>query len=136
MNNPEKDIEQLNLLATFHYVFGGIVGVFSCTPLFHVAMGIWLLTGTFSGDPPPTFFGYMFVFMGLFLAIMGWTLAICIIITARKLKQKTHHSFCFVMVCVECILVPFGTILGILTIIALSKDSVRTVFNPPCDRSA
>jgi hypothetical protein len=33
-----------------------------------------------------------------------------------------------VMACIECLFVPFGTILGIFTIVALSGQSVKTLF--------
>jgi hypothetical protein len=32
------------------------------------------------------------------------------------------------MACIECLFLPFGTILGIFTIIVLSRESVKTFF--------
>jgi len=42
-------------------------------------------------------------------------------------------TYCLVVAGVECILVPFGTVLGVLTLIVLSKESVKTIFEngPP-----
>jgi hypothetical protein len=122
----EEDIKQLDLLATFHYILRGFIGFFSCFPLIHVAMGVFMLIAV---SP----LGIIFVIMGLLFAGMGWTLAICIFIAARNLNRKANYKFCFVIACVECVLVPLGTILGIFTITALSKDSVKAAFlkEPP-----
>jgi hypothetical protein len=32
------------------------------------------------------------------------------------------------MACIECLFIPFGTILGVFTIIVLSRESVKTLF--------
>lgn len=31
----------------------------------------------------------------------------------------------------ECIFMPFGTVLGVFTLIALNKDSIKEMFSPP-----
>ena len=36
--------------------------------------------------------------------------------------------YCFVVAAIECILIPFGTVLGVFTIIALSRPSVKVLF--------
>jgi hypothetical protein len=33
------------------------------------------------------------------------------------------------MACIECLFIPFGTILGVFTIIVLSRESVKTLFS-------
>jgi len=129
MSNPEEDIKNLDLLATFHYVLGGIMGFFSCGPLVHVAMGVLMVTGNFPAPcQPSASLGWFLIIVGSFFIVLGWTIAICMLVTARNLKRKTQHGLCFVMACMECILIPFGTILGAFTIIALSKDSVKAAF--------
>ena len=130
MNNPDEDLKHLSLLATFHYVLGGVTAFFACIPLIHVAMGfLMLLFGIFSNEFVPAFFSLIFIFMGGFFSVMGWTLAACMIFTGRNLNRKTHYKFCFALACVECIFMPFGTVLGVLTIIVLSRDSVKKLFS-------
>ena len=49
-----EDDKNLDLLAMFHYVVGGLTALFSCLFLFHIAMGIAMLCGAFDGkDAPP-----------------------------------------------------------------------------------
>src|SRR5207248_9529081 len=55
-------------------------------------------------------------------------MAICILIAGRCLSRRKGDSFALVMACIECLFVPFGTILGAFTIVALSRESVRELF--------
>ena len=56
-------------------------------------------------------------------------MAICILIAGRSLALRKHYSFALVIACIECLFVPFGTILGVFTIVALSRESVRALFS-------
>lgn len=128
----KEDIKHLDLLAMFHYIVGGITGLFSCMPFLHVFMGLAMLSGKFfeesNGSGPPPFMGWMFVIMGSIFIVLGWSVAVCIIVAGRKLKQHKNRIFCMVVAGVECIFMPFGTILGVFTLIALNKDSIKKIF--------
>jgi len=77
---------------------------------------------------PPEFLGWIFVGIGSFLFLVGIAMAICILIAGRCLSRREGYSFALVMACIECLFVPFGTILGAFTIVALSRESVRGLF--------
>lgn len=128
------DANQLDLLSIFHYIVGGITALFSCIPFFHVFMGIAMVSGHFfkdnKGDEPPAFIGWLFIIMGIVFILLGWMLAASMIIAGRKLKLRKHRMYCLVVAGIECMLMPFGTILGVFTIIALNKDSIRNLFAP------
>ncbi len=36
----DQDLEHLRLLSIFHYVVGGIAGLFACFPCIHLVLGI------------------------------------------------------------------------------------------------
>ena len=55
-------------------------------------------------------------------------MAICILITGRCLARRKGYSFALVIACIECLFVLFGTILGVFTIVTLSRESVKTLF--------
>jgi len=59
---------------------------------------------------------------------LGWTLAVCMLIAGRNLAKRRHHTFCLVVAAISCIFMPFGTILGVLTIIVLMRPSVKGLF--------
>lgn len=125
-----EDSQHLRLLAIFHYVLGGLGALFSLFPLIHVAVGIaMLLSGSsFSdktGSPPPPFVGWLFIILGGFFVLLGLAASICIALSGRFISLRRRYLFSFVVACVECMFVPFGTILGIFTIVVLSRPSVK-----------
>lgn len=131
MNSEE--IKHLELLSIFHYVVGGIIALFSCMFFMHVFMGIAMLNGSFfgestSGELPPPFMGWMFLIMGSGAILFGWITAIFIIVAGRKLKARKSRLFCIIVAGIECMFMPFGTVLGIFTLITLTKESVKELF--------
>jgi len=126
----DEDIKNLDLLAIFHYVLGGLTILVGFFPIIHVSLGIAMLCGVFEGDndAPPAFVGLIFVMIGGMIMLLNWAQGVLIIIAGRKLKAKRSRTFCFVIACLECLMMPLGTILGVFTIILLSKDDVKELF--------
>jgi hypothetical protein len=124
-----QDEQYLNLLSIFHYIMGGLKLLFSCFFLIYVAIGIAMIVGAMDGnDPPPAFLGWFFVFFGMCFIIISWILAGFIIAAGINLKRRTHRTFCVVIAAIECISMPFGTILGVFTLVVLMKESVKQLF--------
>ncbi len=124
-----QDEHYLNLLGIFQYVVGGMTAFFACFPVIHLVIGIALISGKFDGgDAPPAFLGWLFVIAASVFILLGWTFAAIMIFAGRRLRQRRSHTFCFILACFECVIMPFGTVLGVFTIIHLSKDSVRQLF--------
>jgi hypothetical protein len=80
-------------------------------------------------DLPPEFLGWIFAVLGSLLFLIGIAMAICILVAGRSLALRKGYSFALVMACIECLFVPFGTILGVFTIVVLSRESVRGLFS-------
>jgi len=131
----DRDTEQLNLLAIFHYVLAGLAALFSFFPLLYTAIGVIFIFATRHGtakpgqELPPEFLGWIFAVLGLLLFIIGIVMVICILIAGRCLSRRKSYSFALVTACIECLFVPFGTILGIFTIVVLSRESVKALFS-------
>ena len=128
-----QDNEHLRLLAIFHYVVAGFAALVSFFPLLYSIVGVFLLyaahhPGPGNQEPPPAFLGWIFVVLGALFFLAGVTMAICILIAGRCLSRCKAYSFALVVACIECLFIPFGTILGVFTIVALSRESVRTLF--------
>ena len=133
----DQEREHLRLLAIFHYVGAGLAALLSFFPLLYTTVGAIFIfvarhptaTGPKPGEElPPEFLGWIFVVLGLLLFLLGVAMAICILIAGRCLSRRRFYSFALVMACVECLFIPFGTILGIFTIIALSREPVKAFF--------
>lgn len=127
-----EDEKNLDLLAIFHYVLGGLTALFACFPLIHVAVGLALVFGKLDGpNPPPAVFGWLFVAIGGFFVLAGWALAVAIAVAGAKLKRRTSRTYCLVVGALECMLMPLGTVLGVFTLLVLMKDSVKGIFAGP-----
>jgi len=129
-----QDAEHLRLLAIFHYIVSGLAALFSLFPLLYTTIGAIFISIARHDTPkpgeelPPEFLGWIFVGVGSFLFLVGIAMAICILIAGRCLSRHRYYSFALVMACIECLFVPFGTILGVFTIIALSRESAKGFF--------
>lgn len=124
--------EKLTLLGVFHYVFAGFSALFGCLPLIHVTFGVMMLTGGFAGpNPPPDWLGLLFVAIGALASVMMWALAVVTGLAGYYLRTQRHHTFCLVVAAIECLNMPLGTILGVLTIITLVDPQVKETFARP-----
>jgi len=134
-NDVNSDLHYLNLLSIFHYVVGGIKYVFGCIPIIHLVIGLVFLFAPLHSNKgeelPMALMGGFFVVFALAFITMSWTLATMMLIVGYKLGRRKSYMFCLVIACIECISMPFGTILGVFTIILLSRPSVKALFNPP-----
>ena len=123
--------EQLNLLGIFHYIVGGMAALFACFPMIHLAMGIMMLSGVMGRGPdaPPRFLGWLLITVATIFILAGWTLAGFIIAAGKRLQRHRSWMFCIVIAAFECFFMPFGTVLGVFTIIILMRDSVKELFD-------
>jgi hypothetical protein len=130
-----KDTEHLRLLSIFHYVVGAMTAIFSCFGLMHVGMGIAMVFAPETFGPgknaPPPFFGWLFLIFGSVFVLSGWCIGALMAIAGRMLARRKHHTFCFVVAVLDCLHMPFGTVLGVFTIIVLMRDSVKQLFGLP-----
>ena len=134
-----EDLQHLKILSVFHYVVAGIGAVFACFPILHLMTGIFMLSGGFfiPDDPslqmpfPFWMFGLMFTLIPAAIIVIGWAFAISMAVAGYFLSKQRNYMFCLVMAGIACIFMPFGTVLGVFTLIVLLRPSVKTLFNYP-----
>lgn len=131
MNN-EEPLKYLQWLSVFHYIVGGIGVLFACFPLIHVGVGLSMLFGAFpelaSGNSPPMWFGLLFVVLGGLFFLAAQALAWLIIYSGVQLRKQQKYMLSFIVAGIMCIFFPIGTVLGVLTIIVLSKEPVKNLY--------
>ena len=66
--------------------------------------------------------------MGGILFLAGQTLALGIYLVGRFLEQRRRYRFTLVMACIECLLFPIGTVLGVFTMLMLLRPTVKQLF--------
>ena len=129
-----SDAEHLRLLSIFHYVVAGLAGLFSFFPLLYAGMGglfLWAAqhpSFNQNNQPPPPVLGWIFIGLGMFGFLIGLTMAIFILLASRALAHRKRYTLALVVACIECLFMPFGTVLGVFTLIVLSRESVKALF--------
>ncbi|HEV8631533.1 MAG TPA: hypothetical protein VGV61_14545 [Thermoanaerobaculia bacterium] len=134
------DAEHLKLLAIAYVVAGGTNAFFSLFGLFYAFMGL-AIGGTIASIPlqrgqpqPPAFMGWFFGAFGLaiFAAMVG--LAALKFLAAHRIRQRRSRTLCLVIASVTCFGVPYGTALGVWTLLVLARPTVAQLFSaPPVD---
>jgi hypothetical protein len=125
------DVRDLDYISLFHYIAGGIMALFACIPLIHFFLGIAMVCGSLNdsgGQAPPEWFGLIFAIMGGIFFIFGQTIAWATIYSGRQIKKRRKYMFSFILACIMCMFVPIGTVLGVFSIIILSRPSVKELY--------
>lgn len=132
------DEEHLKLLVLFHRIYGIIVILFSLLSIgyllllsiiFSYSKDYSRYTYTSFQAPHPEVMNIVIIIMVIMIAIC-LTVGICNILSAQYIKRRKFRIFSIVVACVDCISLPLGTIIGILTLIVLLRDSVIEYYKP------
>jgi hypothetical protein len=132
-----QDLQHLKLLSIFHYIVGGMSAMCACFPIIYFVFGLVMILAPASmaaegESAPPAIIGWFVVFFASCAMLMGWALAVCILLAGRFLSQRRHYMYCLVMAGIMCaLLMPYGTVLGVFTIIVLLRPSVKSLFESP-----
>ena len=128
----DKDTEHLRLLTLFYYVNAGINALFSCFGLLYVVIGALLLAspGAFGKniEGPPAFVGYFLTIIGGGFILLGLGFSACLALTGRYLSQRRHRLFCLVIAGINCLFLPYGTLLGVFTFMVLMRPGAQALF--------
>lgn len=130
---PAQDIAHLDLLGIFHYVVAGVTALFSLLPVLHLLMGLAMVTGHFPaagrpGEPDPALFGWFFIVFAACFIVAGLAFSAVLAYAGRCLRQRRRHTLCLVTAAISCAFFPFGTVLGVFTLIVITKPSVKSLF--------
>jgi len=124
-----EDLAQLRLLGIFHYVVAGLTALFSLIPVFHLGIGIAIVTGALpSHDPQGRLMGWFFIAFASAFILFGLALAIAIAVAGRRLQRRRHYLYCMVVAALACMMMPFGTVLGVFTLVVLVRPRVKALF--------
>lgn len=130
----EEDFRYLNLLAIFHVIVAGIVSLLSCLPLIDLFIGVPMLKDVPYALSQNEFFSQttltplIFILLPSGMTIIGWMFAIAIALNGYYLKNRKWLNYCMTISGIETMLMPFGTVLGVFTIILLTKPSLKKLF--------
>jgi hypothetical protein len=135
---PNKDAENLRTLAICHYVVSGL----SLLGLGFLGLHYGVMRMVF--DNPklwekakeplpfnPAEFFHLFQWFYLIFGVLMVLNGVLTLISGRFIHRRTNRTFSIVIAGLNCLHFPFGILLGIFTIIALTKDSVIRLYAQP-----
>jgi hypothetical protein len=125
-----QDEEHLRLLSIFHYVVAAIGMIASLFPVIHLIVGIVAVTGGLDepGRTEGALVGWFFIVFSLAWIVTGLGISTCLVLAGRSLRRRQRYTFCLVMAGIACMFAPFGTVLGVFTILVLIRESVKAAF--------
>jgi hypothetical protein len=137
------DAEHLRLLALFHYISGALTSAFS------LFFGVWMvfMAAMFAFIPPvpagagaapasphgPPFI--VFAAVGVFF-VLGLVYGVLEIVSGRFISLRRQRVFSLVVAVPRLLLIPYGMILSIFTLLVLERPSVKQLYGEsnPADR--
>jgi len=125
------DEEHLRLLRIGYFIAAGTNAFWIFFPLIYVAMGLFFFSRfpQKPGEPNPADIGLLFAGIGGAVALGMAVLTTLKFLTARALGQRRSKTLCFVTAAITCFGMPWGTALGVLTFLVLSRPSIAARFD-------
>lgn len=125
-----RDDEHLRLLSIFHFIMGGLALLVLPFLMMHFVFFVTVVANVDAwpqGKAPPIpreMIGVMMV-MDSVIGLLTLAIAGGNILSGRFLRRKTHRVFSLVIAGLDCLSIPWGTALGVFTIVVLTRPSVR-----------
>lgn len=124
----QQNAEHLKLLAIFHYVRAGLT-------LLSFVIGtaaMIFMKATISQEmasKEAQIFSMVIMFgYGIFVALFVIAPGIMTAISGHFISKRKNYMFVFIWACFQCLSFPFGTALGVCTIIVLQRPAVKDEF--------
>ena len=123
------DKEHLRLLRIGYFISAAQTALFIPFGLLYAGMGVLfahLPAG--GGSPPAPFMSWIFGIFGAVFAGFATLAAALKFLTAIRLKERRSRMLCMITAGLSCLEMPYGTALGVMTFVVLSRPSVRQEF--------
>lgn len=132
---PNKDAENLRTIAICHYVVSGLslfalafLGLhYSIFKVFFANPQMWENQKQPQPFNPAEFFAifqWFYLIFGILILVGG----ILTFLSGRFIHRRVNRTFSLVIAGLNCMHFPFGTLLGVFTLIILTKDSVMQLY--------
>jgi len=124
-----KDTTQLDLLSIFHNLVAALWVVVALFPTIYLGTGVEIVEGRFAGvEDLTTSFGWTVILWATASVVLSLVMAALTFIAGWRLSQRRARSFCMTVAAINCFFFPFGTVVGIVTILVLNRPAVREAF--------
>ena len=126
-----KDEAQLRLIAMWYYVFALLQTLLALGTFIFAIAAISLSAGWIQESvwlPPRTLVGEV-ILPWLGSAAFVGAVASLSLLAARRVSKRRSHSLCLFASVANLLFVPWGTLLGLYSIVVLKRPSVSAVFD-------
>lgn len=125
-----RDTEHLRYLVIANYIYAAFhaLAFLAMIAVLLVVSGAVALGSTDINPEDLPFIGAIGGALALLVALIPLTSTVVQFLLARFLDLRRHHTFCFVVSALNCLSFPFGTLLGILTLVVLARPPVQQMF--------
>ena len=128
-----QDQEHLRLLSIFYYVCAGLAAFGACFWALIFVIGIVSVFNPEAlgprNDKPDDISDLTLAIMAVCLTLLSALCATLNVIVGTSLSQRKRYTLCLVVAGFSCALFPFGTALGIFSLIVLTRSSVKALFD-------
>jgi len=131
--SSSRDQEQLKLLEVFHYVMVGLaVGGMAFFLMHYTVMSVAFSHPWPQQKNPPPFdpvaFFHAFRWFYLFMGVWGLASLVANLAAGVCIRRRQGRFFSMVVAAFNCINAPFGTALGVCTLIVLLWPTMPVIF--------
>jgi divalent metal cation (Fe/Co/Zn/Cd) transporter len=132
------DAEHLKLLRWGYFLSAGVTACFSVFGLFYAGMAALLtsLPVKEGQDAPPEQIAWLFAIAGIAITVVMLAVAAAKLKVAKALRERTSRTFCYVVAVITMFGMPYGTLLGVFTLLVLSRPTVARAFGVAASATA
>ena len=141
-----RDAEHIKLLSIFHYVFAGLSVVGGLFFALYLVFAMFMIrsvstlsatgpsgSGTTAPSGPPAemieMMGWAYGAMGVVGGLGSLLVGLGSFMAGKSLAERRRRTFIYVVSAIQCLFIPFGTALGIFTILVLERPTVKGLFD-------
>ncbi|MEZ5944183.1 MAG: hypothetical protein R3C18_22550 [Planctomycetaceae bacterium] len=123
--------DQLDVLGLFHYTFAAMWGVLLLFPLWNLSVlmrGLKHAPQDLQQIPESAIRNTVIVTIVFCVVVL---VSVTLLVAAgASMRSRDRYGLCKTVAYVECLAFPLGTILGVITLVALNDATVRGQFFP------
>lgn len=125
MENISNNLDTFKIL----FIIKGILTLFfSIFPIFYIFLGSFIFFQKGSMDNNPELAGTIIVVIGIVVFLILLVAGILTIMAGNYLGRRKNYNFIFAVAILNCFTGILGILLGVFTIIELSKPHVKQIF--------
>lgn len=128
----------LKALSIGHYIQGGIMAFYSLVALAYGAFVATIVTKVGAAGQQQLPDGILAILSIVFSAVLfaSALYTLCIFLAARWLGRRQHILFIQIVSGLNCLFIPYGTVLGVFTLVVLARPQAKLLFSGPAAETA